>query len=95
MRGARCRAPDGVSPTLATWSRTTSAHASSSHGASIAAAASEVILTKLPKQAKDTGGAVVRDRSRRTHRDALQHGSGMYRGWVDQTGAVRIAIFVE
>jgi L-asparaginase / beta-aspartyl-peptidase len=62
-------------------------------GASIAAAASEVILTRLPKQAKDTGGAIAMDRE--GHIATPFNTSGMYRGWVDQTGAVRIAIFVE
>jgi beta-aspartyl-peptidase (threonine type) len=62
-------------------------------GASIAAAASEVILTRLPKQEKDTGGAIAMDRE--GHIATPFNTSGMYRGWVDQTGAVRIAIFVE
>jgi len=62
-------------------------------GASIAAAASEVILTRLPKQEKDTGGVIAMDRE--GHIATPFNTSGMYRGWVDQTGAVRIAIFVE
>ena len=62
-------------------------------GASIAAAASEVILTKLPKQDKDTGGVIAMDRE--GHIATPFNTSGMYRGWVDQTGAVTIAIFAE
>ena len=59
-------------------------------GASIAAAASEVIMTRLPKQEKDTGGVIAMDRE--GHIATPFNTSGMYRGWVDQTGAVRIAI---
>jgi beta-aspartyl-peptidase (threonine type) len=62
-------------------------------GASLAAAASEVIMTRLPKQEKDTGGVIAMDRE--GHIATPFNTSGMYRGWVDQTGAVRIAIFVE
>ena len=62
-------------------------------GASIAAAASDVIMTKLPKQEKDTGGVIAMDRE--GHIATPFNTSGMYRGWVDQTGAVRITIFVE
>jgi beta-aspartyl-peptidase (threonine type) len=62
-------------------------------GVSIDAAASAVILTKLPQQEKDTGGVIAIDRE--GHIAMPFNTSGMYRGWVDQAGGVQTAVFAD
>jgi beta-aspartyl-peptidase (threonine type) len=58
---------------------------------SIGKAASDVIMTKLPRQEKDTGGAIAMD----SHGNIATpfNTSGMYRGFIDQNGTVTVAIF--
>ncbi len=58
---------------------------------SIAAAADDVILTKLPQQEKNTGGVIAMDGE--GHIATPFNTPGMYRGWIDQTGADTVAIF--
>ena len=60
-------------------------------GVSIAAAAADVVVTKLAQQQKDTGGVIAMDRE--GHIATPFNTAGMYRGWIDQTGAVTVAIF--
>jgi L-asparaginase / beta-aspartyl-peptidase len=60
-------------------------------GVSIATAAADVVLTKLPQQQKSTGGVIAMDRE--GHIATPFNTSGMYRGWIDQNGAVTVAIF--
>jgi beta-aspartyl-peptidase (threonine type) len=60
-------------------------------GMTLAAAADAVIMTKLPQQAKDTGGVVALDGDGNVA--APFNTAGMYRGWIDQDGNVTTAIF--
>jgi beta-aspartyl-peptidase (threonine type) len=60
-------------------------------GASIAKAASDVIMTKLPGQQKDTGGVIAMDTQGNIATPF--NTSGMYRGFIDQNGTVTVAIF--
>jgi beta-aspartyl-peptidase (threonine type) len=62
-------------------------------GVSLATAAADVVLTRLPEQEKDTGGVIAMDRE--GHIAMPFNTTGMYRGWVDQTGGVTVAIFAE
>jgi beta-aspartyl-peptidase (threonine type) len=58
---------------------------------SITAAANDVIMTKLPKQQKATGGVIAMDGNGNIAWPF--NTEGMYRGWIDQTGAVTTRIF--
>jgi L-asparaginase / beta-aspartyl-peptidase len=58
--------------------------------ASIAAAATDVIMTKLPQQQDDTGGVIAMDRE--GHIATPFNTASMYRGWIDQNGSVTVAI---
>ena len=58
---------------------------------SIATAATDVIMTKLPQQQKDTGGVIAMDGEGNI---AMPFNTtGMYRGWIDQAGALTTRIF--
>ena len=57
----------------------------------MARAAADVIMTKLPQQEKDTGGVIAMDGE--GHIATPFNTAGMYRGWIDSTGAVTVAIF--
>jgi beta-aspartyl-peptidase (threonine type) len=57
----------------------------------ITAAANDVIMTKLPKQQKATGGVIAMDGNGNIAWPF--NTEGMYRGWIDQTGAVTTRIF--
>ena len=58
---------------------------------SIATAAGDVVMTKLPSQQKDTGGVIAMDSGGNI---AMPFNTpGMYRGWIGPDGAVTIAIF--
>jgi beta-aspartyl-peptidase (threonine type) len=60
---------------------------------SIAAAANEVIRVKLPQQEKDTGGVIAMNGQGDI---AMPFNTpGMYRGWIDPSGAVTIGIFSD
>jgi beta-aspartyl-peptidase (threonine type) len=59
--------------------------------ASIATAATDVIMTKLPQQQKDTGGVIAMDGEGNIATPF--NTTGMYRGWVDESGAVTTHIF--
>jgi beta-aspartyl-peptidase (threonine type) len=59
--------------------------------APIATAAADVIMTKLPQQQKDTGGVIAMDAQGNIATPF--NTAGMYRGWIDQNGAVTVAIF--
>ena len=60
-------------------------------GMTLAAAADAVIMTKLPQQAKDTGGVIALDSDGNV---AMPFNTaGMYRGWIDQDGTLKTAIF--
>ena len=54
--------------------------------ASIGTAAADVIMTKLPQQEKNTGGVIAMDGD--GHIATPFNTAGMYRGWIDQNGAV-------
>lgn len=59
--------------------------------ASIGKAASDVIMTRLPQQQKDTGGVIAMDTQGNI--TTPFNTSGMYRGFIDQNGSVTVAIF--
>ena len=59
--------------------------------ASIVSAASDVIMTKLPQQERNTGGVIAMDDE--GHIATPFNTPGMYRGWIDQNGGVTVAIF--
>jgi beta-aspartyl-peptidase (threonine type) len=59
--------------------------------ASIVTAASDVIMTKLPQQEKDTGGVIAMDGDGNIATPF--NTAGMYRGWIDPTGMVTTRIF--
>jgi beta-aspartyl-peptidase (threonine type) len=59
--------------------------------ASIGKAASDVIMTRLPQQQKDTGGVIAMDTQGNI--TTPFNTSGMYRGFIDQNGTVTVAIF--
>ena len=59
--------------------------------ASIATAATDVIMTKLPQQQKDTGGVIAMDGEGNIATPF--NTTGMYRGWIDESGAVTTHIF--
>jgi beta-aspartyl-peptidase (threonine type) len=59
--------------------------------ASIATAATDVVMTTLLQQQKDTGGVIAMDGD--GHIATPFNTSGMYRGWIDQAGAVTTRIF--
>jgi L-asparaginase / beta-aspartyl-peptidase len=60
---------------------------------SIAAAANEVIRVKLPQQQKDTGGVIAMNAQGEI---AMPFNTpGMYRGWIDPSGAVTTGIFSD
>jgi L-asparaginase / beta-aspartyl-peptidase len=59
--------------------------------ASIATAATDVIMTKLPQQEKDTGGVIAMDGDGNIATPF--NTAGMYRGWIDPTGTVTTRIF--
>ena len=58
---------------------------------SLATAATDVIMTKLPQQQKDTGGVIAMDGDGNIATPF--NTTGMYRGWIDQVGAVTTRIF--
>ena len=59
--------------------------------ASIVTAATDVIMTKLPQQEKDTGGVIAMDGDGNIATPF--NTAGMYRGWIDPTGTVTTRIF--
>ncbi len=60
-------------------------------GATLAAAASEVILTRLPQQEENTGGVIAMDGDGNI---AMPFNTpGMYRGWIGPSGEPTTAIF--
>ena len=60
-------------------------------GMTLAAAADAVVMTKLPQQAQDTGGVIALDSE--GHVAMPFNTAGMYRGWIDQDGNVKTAVF--
>lgn len=58
---------------------------------SIVTAATDVIMTKLPQQQKDTGGVIAMDDDGNIA--APFNTAGMYRGWIDPSGTVTTRIF--
>ena len=55
----------------------------------IATAAGDVVMTKLPRQQKDTGGVIAMDGE--GHLAMPFNTAIMYRGWIDQDGRVTVA----
>jgi beta-aspartyl-peptidase (threonine type) len=60
---------------------------------SLAQAADDVIMTKLEKQEKDTGGIIAMDSQGNIATPF--NTPGMYRGWIDADGKVTVAIYRE
>ena len=60
-------------------------------GTPLSQAADAVVLVKLPKQEKDTGGVIAMDHD--GHIAMPFNTSGMYRGWIGAEGTATTAIF--
>jgi beta-aspartyl-peptidase (threonine type) len=60
-------------------------------GISLKDAAGQVVLEKLEGQRKGLGGVVAMDREGNV--EMCFNTRGMYRGWVDEAGRIRVAIF--
>jgi len=58
-------------------------------GVPIATAATDVVMTKLPRQQKDTGGVIAMDGDGRLVTPF--NTAGMYRGWIDHDGRITVA----